>query len=138
MEPLTGARFRVEIDGAASGGAVEVVFPEARIVNGRGKRVVQYGALTLRRGLTRSKDWYEWWDRARSSRAGASGLTRTVRVTLVDRLQADVNRWTFLKALPTAYGVSPLNALASAPIIESLELSVRGFEAAFDLSSPAE
>lgn len=135
MEPLTGARFRVEIDGVTSVAAVEVVFPEARIVNGRGKRVVQYGPLTLRRGLTRSKDWYEWWDRARASRARTSDVSRTVHVILIDRLQADVNRWTFLKALPTAYGMSPLNALASTPIIETLELSVRGFEAAFDLSS---
>jgi phage tail-like protein len=135
LEPLTGTRFRVEIDGVTSGGAVEVVFSGARIVDGRGKRVVQYGPLTLRRGLTRSKDWYEWWDRARGSRPRAGNVSRTVRVILIDRLQADVNRWTFHKASPTAYSLSPLNALASAPIIETLELSVRGFEAVFDLSS---
>jgi phage tail-like protein len=123
----------VEIDGLADVAATEVVFPEARILNQHGKRVVQYGPLTLRRGLARSKDWYEWWDRARRSRSRAGDLTRTVRIILIDRLAADVIRWTFLKTVPTAYSVSPLNALASAPIIETLELSVRGFDAAFDL-----
>ena len=113
-EPLIGSRFRVEIEGMANAAAVEVVFPEARIAAARGKRLVRYGPLILRRGLTRSNDWYQWWDRARGS-------------------PSDVNRWTFLKAVPTAYGLSPLNALASAPLIETLELSVRGFEAGFDI-----
>jgi hypothetical protein len=57
-----------------------------------------------------------------------------VRVILLDRFQADVNRWTFVEAVPTSYHVSPLNTLVSAPLLETLELSVRGFEAAFGLS----
>ncbi len=132
-EPLIGSRFRVEIEGMANAAAVEVVFPEARIAAGRGKRLVRYGPLILRRGLTRSNDWYQWWDRARGSPPRARAVSRDVRVILIDRFQADVNRWTFLKAVPTAYGLSPLNALASAPLIETLELSVRGFEAGFDI-----
>ena len=134
-EPLIGARFRIEIDGVPDTTAIEVVFPEARIVTGRGKSGVQYGPLTLRRGLTTSKDWYQWWDRARGSRARAKNVSRTVHVILLDRFQADVNRWTFLKAAPIAYCLSPLNALVSAPLVETLELSVHGFEATFDLSS---
>jgi phage tail-like protein len=133
-EPLIGARFRVEIDGVSNAAAVEVVFPEARIVTGRGKSLVHYGPLIVRRGLTTSKDWYQWWDRARGPRR-ARDLSRTVHVTLIDRFRADVHRWTFLRAVPTAYSMSPLNALVSAPLIETLELSVGGFEAAFDLSS---
>ena len=131
-EPLTGAAFRVEIDGVSDVRAVEVVFPEARIASGRGKRAVQYGPLTLRRGLTTSNDWYLWWDAARRPRL--RNVARTVHVVLLDRFQADVNRWTFQEAVPTSYHVSPLNALISAPLLETLELSVRGFEAAFDLS----
>lgn len=132
-QPLTGAMFRVEIDGVSDVHAVEVVFPEARIASGRRKRLVQYGPLTLRRGLTTSSDWYRWWDGARRPRA--RNIARTVRVILLDRFQSDVNDWTFLEAVPTSYNVSPLNASVSAPLIETLELSVRGFEAAFDLSS---
>jgi hypothetical protein len=133
-EPLSCARFRVEIDGLPDVAAVEVIFPEGRIVAERGKRLVQYGSMTLRRALTASKDWYRWWDSAR--RPGARDVSRTVRVIVVDRLQADVNSWTFSTAEPTAYSLSPLNALSSAPLVETLELSVGGFEAAFDLSSP--
>lgn len=135
-EPLTGAMFRVEIDGVSDVRAVEVVFPESRIASSRGTRVVQYGPLMLRRGLTASGDWYQWWDEARRPRA--RNIARTVRVTLLDRFQSDVNRWTFLETVPTSYSVSPLNASVSAPLIETLELSVRGFDAEFDLSPRAD
>lgn len=127
-EPLTGARFRVEIDGLPDVAAVEVMFPECRIVTERGKRIVRYGPLTLRRGLTASQDWYLWWDSTRRPRARAREVSRTVRVVLMDRSQADVNSWTFRMAEPTAYSMSSLNALVSAPLIETLELSVGGFE----------
>jgi phage tail-like protein len=134
-DPLTGARFRVEIDGLPAVAAVEVVLPEGRIVTERGKRLVRYGSLTLRRALTGSQDWYRWWDSARRPRARTRDVSRTVRVILIDRFQADVSRWTFPAAEPTAYSMSPLNALLSAPLIETLELSVGGFEGVFDLSS---
>ena len=42
-EPLTGARFRVEIDGLPAVAAVEVILPEGRIVTERGKRLVRTG-----------------------------------------------------------------------------------------------
>jgi phage tail-like protein len=135
VEPLTGARFRVQIDGLPDSAAVEVVFPEGRIVTERNTRLVRYGSLTLRRALTWSEDWYRWWDSARRPRARARDVRRTVRVILIDRFDADVNSWTFSTAEPTAYSLSPLNALLSAPLIETLELSVGGFEAAFDVSS---
>jgi phage tail-like protein len=125
--------FRVEIDGFAQSAAVEVVFPEGRIGTVRGTRLVRYGPLTLRRGLTSSVDWYDWWDRARRPRRRAAEVSRTVRVVVLDRAHAEVNWWTFSKVVPHAYSVSPLNALVSAPVIETLELSVGGFDAAFAL-----
>ena len=72
------------------------------------------------------------WDSARRPRARTRDVSRTVRVILIDRFQADVSRWTFAAAEPTAYSMSPLNALLSAPLIETLELSVGGFEGAFE------
>jgi len=128
-EPFVNARFRVEIEGLQGTGATEVIFPEARIVEGRTKtRAVQYTNLTLRRGLTSSGEWYHWWERARAS-AKAGG--KTVSVVLMDASRNDVARWTFLDALPAAYSVSPLHALGSEPLIETLELSVGGLHAAF-------
>jgi phage tail-like protein len=132
-EPFANSRFRVEIEGFQGTGATEVIFPEARIVEGQGKaRVVQYGSLTLRRGMTTSSEWYQWWDDARSS---ATVARKSVTVVLMDRLHADVHRWTFSRALPTGYVVSPLNALGGEPVIETLELSVAGFKIAFGEAS---
>jgi phage tail-like protein len=153
-EPLINARFRVEIEGLQDTGAVEVIFPEARIIEGGGKaRVIQYGPLTLRRGMTTSSDWYHWWDKARASvsaprapqgaraprgakpHEGPGAAKKTVTVVLMDRSDTDINRWTFSRALPSGYFVSQLNALGSEPLIETLELSVDEFRLAFGDSS---
>jgi len=110
-------------------GAVEVVFPEARLtVLPRQKPAVEYGVLTIRRGVTRSREWYDWWD---SARASASAPSRSVTVVLLDGAGADAMRWTFDDTTPKGYLLSPLDALGSAPLIESLELAVGGFAASF-------
>lgn len=128
-DPLVNARFRVEIDGLPGTGATEVIFPEARIVTaGRKRRVVRYGTLTIRRGMTASSEWYDWWDTARKS---ATAGRRTVNIVLMDAEHAEVTRWMFSGAQPSGYLVSPLNALGREPLIETLELSVAGLKMAF-------
>jgi phage tail-like protein len=125
--PFTNMRFRIQIEGMEGTGAVEVIFPDARIVTApRKRRATQYGTLTLRRGLTRSSDWYDWWSRARSS-----ALERDVLVAVLDERGLDAIRWTFTAAKPLAYLVSSLNALGNEPLIESLELSVGGCDVSF-------
>jgi phage tail-like protein len=127
--PFVNVRFRVEIEGVQGTGAVEVIFPDARIVPGRRRRpAVEYGRLTLRRGVTTSSEWYRWWDQARGS---STVPKKHVAVVLMDRMGGDVNRWAFSEASPVAYSVSPLNALGAEPLIETLELSVGGFDVAF-------
>ena len=128
-DPLVNARFRVEIDGLPGTGATEVIFPEARIVTaGRKRRAVRYGTLTIRRGMTASSEWYDWWDTARKS---ATAGRRTVNIVLMDAERAEVTRWMFSGAQPSGYLVSPLNALGREPLIETLELSVAGLKMAF-------
>ena len=128
-EPFGNMRFRVEIEGLHEIGATEVIFPEARLAAGpRKSRVVQYGTLTLRRGVTRSHEWYEWWEHARSSRTLRK---RAITVVLIDAHGADVQRWTFDGARPCGYLLSDLNALGNEPLIETLELAVGGFSASF-------
>ena len=128
-DPLVNARFRVEIDGLSGTGATEVIFPEARIVTaGRKRRAVQYGTLTIRRGMTASSEWYDWWDTARKS---ATVGRRNVSIVLMDAERTDVTRWVFSGAQPSGYLVSPLNALGREPLIETLELSVAGLKMAF-------
>ena len=125
--PLGNMRFRLEIEGLAGGGAVAVVFPEARIARGRRAGGVLYGPLIVRRGLTLARDWYEWWDAARRGRRPPR---RSLRVVLQDGAGADATAWLFRDALPVAYHLSPLNALGNEPVLESLELAVGDFEAA--------
>ena len=132
-EPFGNMRFRLEIDGLQDTGAVEVIFPEARLAAGaRKSRVVQYGTLILRRGVTRSHEWYEWWNHARSARTLRK---RIVTVVLIDERGADAVRWTFDDARPSGYLLSNLNALGNEPLIETLELAVAGFSAS--IGSPA-
>jgi T4-like virus tail tube protein gp19 len=127
--PLLNTCFRVEIEGLSAAGCIEVIFPEARIIGAGRLRTVQYGPLTLRRGLRVSSDWYQWWERCRG--AGAP-LKKRIAVVLMDRQRADRARWTFSGALPAAYTVSPLNAAQAAVLIETLELSVSGLAMELD------
>jgi phage tail-like protein len=123
-QPLAGLRFRVEIDGLAENGAVEVVLPAARLVARRnGPSITQLEPLFLRRGLTRSTEWSGWWEAARR---GERGAARRVRIVLLDDAGADARSWSYAAAVPVAYAVSPLHALVGAVVIESLELRVTG------------
>lgn len=131
--PLGNMRFRLEIETLPEGGAVEVVFPEARIARTQRRGGVRYGPLIVRRGLTQARDWYEWWDAARRGRRPP---LRAVRVVLQDGAGGDAAAWLFRDALPVAYHLSPLNALGNEPVLETLELSVGAFEAAPDGASP--
>lgn len=128
-EPFLNMRFRIEIEGLKGTGATEVVFPEARLApSGRGRQVASYGPLVLVRGLGRSAEWYEWWERSRVAR---SPLKKSVVVTLLDERGADAHRWEFSGAQPLAYTVSSLNSLGSEVLVESIELVIAGFRARF-------
>jgi hypothetical protein len=125
--PFGNMRFRVEIEGLPGNGAVEVIFPEARIAaRPRKGAAVLYGPLIVRRGLTVSRDWYEWWDEAWRAKRPPK---RSVRIVLPDGAGADAAGWLIKDALPVAYSLSPLNALGNEPVIETLEMSVGGFQA---------
>jgi len=130
-DPFLNARFRVEIDGLKGTGVLEVTFPEGRITTDGRTRVVQYGALTLRRGMSASSEWYQWWDRARAT---TGGVKRNVTVVLMDQERSDVTRWTYAGAVPAAYGTSQLNALRGEVLIETLELTITDFTVQFGLS----
>jgi hypothetical protein len=125
-DPFVGTRFRVEIDGTSSTSAAAVALPESRLLRPGDPGSAQYGALVMQRGLTTRADWYAWWDAARRSK---DPCPRTVTVVLVDGHGADAWRWIFANSEPIAYRVSGLVAMAAEPLVETLELSVRSFEA---------
>ena len=126
-EPLTNLHFQVGIERLGESGVFEVVLPTARIVDLAGqRRGTELGPLTLRRALTESADWYRWWDEARRSR---SVRPRVVTINVLRSAGGPLGvRWFFRDAVPAAYEVSPLNALLGAPLIETLEVKVGGFE----------
>jgi len=124
-QPFTNLRFRIAIEGIQSAGAVEVVFPTARIVAlPRKRREVQFDSLVIRRGLTRSTEWYDWWSQTRRSRRLPR---RDVQVALLDSNGVATLRWVFPDSVPLSYSLSPLNALLGETLIESLELQVGDF-----------
>ena len=113
-------------------GFCEVVFPEFRI--GPAERVKRGGPpvvpappteshsrhLILRRGVTGSRDLYEWWDQVRQ---GGARQSRTVTVRLMTPdLSRAVLTWRFYKARPVCLSYAPLNALQATVLIESVEL----------------
>jgi len=125
--PFTNLRFAVGIEGLDSTRAVEVVFPTARIVSlPRKRQAVQFDNLVIRRGLTQSIEWYDWWNQARRSTRAIP--RRLVTVVLQNANGAEGMRWLFPDSVPLSYSLSPLNALVGAAVIESLELHVGGFD----------
>jgi phage tail-like protein len=136
-DPFKNFRFRVEIDGVVSAGfrsvsglaaETEVIeyreggdpFTSVRKLPGR----VRYPNVTLRRGLTTSRDLWDWWQTVRD---GAL-QRRDVRITLLDDAGNEVLRWVLRDAWIAKIEASDLDAQANEVAIESVELAHEGLE----------
>lgn len=138
--PYTGMNFLVDLgtgEDGAQGGVSEVTFPDARLQlneyrNGNDKTLeatklstlTHYGHLVLRRGVTGSLAWYQWWDEARNG----GDARRSISVTLLDEQGNPVMRWRFLGARPAAYQTSSMDALLAETLFETLEIAFDRFE----------
>ena len=134
--PYSNAHFLVDFgDGnawAASGGFSEVIFPEFVIPSGkRGPRAHkppadsiverQRSHLILKRGATGALDLYDWWNKARLGKAPKG---RMVQVHLLAEDQRTVvMSWRFTNVRPVALAYSPLRAVETSVLIETLELA---------------
>ncbi len=141
--PYPGMNFTVDIGtGGSEGpesGLVEVVFPEARIHfseyrNGNDRvnepiklqSLTHYGTLIPKRGVIGSLSWYAWWNDVRNGNATAA---RNIRINLLSEdHSAVVLTWKFLRAQPINHQYSPLNAVDTGTLIESLELTFERLE----------
>jgi phage tail-like protein len=136
-DPFPGFDFLVEIDGIATAGFQEVsglegsidvieyregadLSPAARKLPG----IVRYANVTLERGLTESRDLYEWWHAVASGKPDR----RSAAIILLDRERNPVRRWLLRETWPVRYAISSLDAGTSALAIEALELAHEGFE----------
>lgn len=138
--PYAGMNFLVDLgtgEDGAQGGVAEVTFPDARLQlndyrNGNDKTLegtrlstlTHYGHLVLRRGVTGSLAWYQWWDEARNG----GDARRSISVTLLDEQGNPAMRWRFLRARPAAYQTSSMEAALAETLFETLEIAFDRFE----------
>jgi phage tail-like protein len=140
--PYSNYNFLVDLGtgdpGSFQAGFSEVILPPATIdvieyrsgnekesgvrkIPGRAR----YGNVIFKRGVIGSLDLYSWWN---DTRNGNISL-RTVTVELQNEEHtAVVLTWKFLRAWPTRYEFSPLDAQGKDTLIEILELAFERLE----------
>ena len=86
----------------------------------------RYGNVIFKRGVIGSLDLYAWWNEVRN---GDIKTYRTVIVHLQNEDRTEiVLTWRFLRAWPTRYEFSPLNAERKDTLIEILEMAFERME----------
>ena len=135
-DPFGNFNFLVEIDGVTASGFAEVVMPEgsARVIEYRtgsepntvrklpGR--VSYGNIILRRGITKSKELWDWWKKVVDGRTERRNLS----IVLLHESRTEVMRWNVREAWPVRYHIGDLNAKGNDALIEELEIAHEGFE----------
>lgn len=136
-DPYKNFSFRVEIDGVDAGQFAEVsgLAAEAEVIEYRegadkvtsSRKLpgrVRYPNVTLRRGLTTSRDLWEWW---KTVRDGAVER-RTVVITLLSDAGEPLLRWRLREAWIAKIVAPDLNATGNEVAIETIELTHEGLE----------
>ena len=141
--PYSNYNFLVDLGTGETGGVqagfCEVILPQATIdvieyrtgndkesgvhkIPGR----AHYGNIVFKRGVIGSLDLYQWWNQVRN---GDVNSFRTVTVLLQNEEHtAVVLTWKFMRAWPTRYEFSPLEAKGKDTLIEILELAFERME----------
>ena len=128
--PYPGCHFLVVI-GAQGANAIdmgfsEVIFPPFALDAETPRDAATATAsvnnrLMLKRGVTGDLSLYSWWHRTRT---GRTTRARTVDVQLLNEDHSKVVlTWRFRNARPHSLTYSPLRAMASELVIETLELT---------------
>jgi phage tail-like protein len=135
-DPYKNYPFRVEIDGLTSSGFAEVsgLSAEAEVIEYReGADVtstrklpglITYANVTLRRGLTTSRELFDWWLTVVHGKVER----RNVVIVLLDDQRAEVLRWILHDAWIAKVEFGDLNAKGTDVAIESIELAHEGLE----------
>lgn len=136
-DPFKSYSFLVEIDGIASaafksvsglGAEAEVIeyregsdpVSSSRKLPGR----VKYPNVTLKRGLTASRDLWQWWETV----ADGAVQRRNVAIVLLDDSRTPVLRWLLRNAWIARIEASELEASKNEVAVESVELAHEGLE----------
>ena len=136
-DPFKSYSFLVEIDGIASaafksvsglGAEAEVIeyregsdpVSSSRKLPGR----VKYPNVTLKRGITASRDLWQWWKTV----ADGNVQRRNVAIVLLDDARTPVLRWLLRNAWVAKIEASELEAAKNEFAVESVELAHEGLE----------
>jgi phage tail-like protein len=135
-DPYKNFNFRVEIDGIALAGFSECIGLRVEI------DVIEYreggdpstvrklpglskvGDITLKRGITASKELHEWLDSVSHGVANR----KNGFIVLLDDARQPVVRWKFINAFPRKWEGPNLDAKGNDVAIESLTLCCEGLE----------
>ena len=138
--PYSNSNFLVEFrdeDGKrTTAGFAEVIFPRFTTEQAGPRRGGQkpspsagaVGAVTgnylvLTRGQNGDLDFYAWWNSARGAR---TAKRRTLKIELLsDDRSAVVLTWHFSEVHPVSLSYSPLRAMESGILMESVELAFK-------------
>jgi phage tail-like protein len=129
-DPYRAFNFKIELQGVTEGHFTEVsglgakVTPISYREAGNSQVVhyvpgrVEYSAITLRYGVTKSKDLFEWF------KTGVGQIQRrNLSIVLLDADgMTEVMRWNLVNAWPTEWRGSLLDAHSQEVAIESLTL----------------
>ncbi len=82
--------------------------------------------VTLKRGVIKSKDFWDWMKAVRTQGAAAK---RDVVITMLDEAGKTVQKWTLTRVLPMKYTGPSLNAKGGTDVaMEELVLSAEGID----------
>jgi len=131
VDPFRAYNFKLEIQGVTAGHFTEVTGFDISVQAipyreaGVGQVVrqipgqVEYGAITLRYGLTTSRELWEWF------MSSVRGKVERRNVSILMLGSDDVTeafRWDLINAWPSEWRGAPLDALAREVAIESMTL----------------
>ena len=137
-DPYRNARFKLEIQGIQQAGFSECTVPDAttdavdyregtdpasmRKLSG----LTKYGNITLKWGLTDSKELWEW------RKLVIDGKVKDARkngaIVILDEEGNEKVRWNFFGGWPSKYDPADLNAKGNDVAIETLEITHEGLD----------
>ena len=135
-DPYRGYNFRVEISGISEGAFTEcsgigVTIHALRYAEGRSPVVrripgpVEYSDVTLRYGLTRSRELWQWMQK---TIAGNVDRKNVSIVLLAPDGSTEVMRWSLISAWISQWRGAPLDAMAQEIAIETITLVYESLE----------
>jgi phage tail-like protein len=136
-DPFKNYSFLVEIGGNPKAGFSEVsgLSAEAEVIEYRegadpvtsSRKLpgrIRYGNVTLRRGLTTSRELFDWW----MTVVNGNVQRQDIGIVLLDDSRTEVLRWRLRGAWPVRFEAATLQAKGNEILIESIVLTHEGLE----------